>query len=109
MTLVSAFIIANVPHAYLLGDCIECMACSDNVIRAGLTTKFKDVNCLLAMLDYTPRAPNNLLFPGFSIKPNLTGVVNEADVTWTRFAPDIEDFAIDKLSLNLVNFIHYST
>ena len=31
------------PHAYIKGDCIECMANSDNVIRMGLTTKFKDI------------------------------------------------------------------
>lgn len=35
---------ANVPHAYLFGDCMECMACSDNTIRAGLTPKFKVFN-----------------------------------------------------------------
>ena len=34
---------ANEPHAYVAGEIIECMACSDNVVRAGLTPKFKDV------------------------------------------------------------------
>ena len=33
------FLRANLPHAYLSGDCVECMACSDNVVRAGLTPK----------------------------------------------------------------------
>jgi mannose-6-phosphate isomerase len=28
------FIPANLPHAYLDGDLVECMACSDNVVRA---------------------------------------------------------------------------
>jgi len=42
----------NMPHAYLGGDVIECMAASDNVVRAGLTQKFKDEKTLLAMLDY---------------------------------------------------------
>ena len=45
------FIGANVPHAYLEGDLIECMACSDNVVRAGLTPKFKDVETLLEVVD----------------------------------------------------------
>lgn len=27
------FLPAKEPHAYLSGDCIECMACSDNVVR----------------------------------------------------------------------------
>jgi mannose-6-phosphate isomerase len=30
------------PHAYIHGDCIEAMALSDNVVRLGLTPKFKD-------------------------------------------------------------------
>ncbi|KAH9398609.1 hypothetical protein TYRP_018853 [Tyrophagus putrescentiae] len=47
------------PHAYILGDCIECMACSDNVVRAGLTPKFKDVKTLCSMLTYNSRAPSD--------------------------------------------------
>lgn len=47
------FIAANVPHAYLEGDLIECMACSDNVVRAGLTPKYKDVETLLEVVDCT--------------------------------------------------------
>ena len=50
------FLAANVPHAYLLGDGVECMACSDNVVRAGLTPKFKDVKVLCDMLDYSMRS-----------------------------------------------------
>jgi mannose-6-phosphate isomerase len=46
------FIATNQPHAYLSGDCIECMATSDNVVRAGLTTKYRDVALLIDMLDY---------------------------------------------------------
>ena len=40
------------PHAYISGDCVECMAPSDNVIRSGLTPKFKDVGVLCDMLTY---------------------------------------------------------
>ena len=32
---------ANVPHAYISGQIVECMATSDNVIRAGLTPKLR--------------------------------------------------------------------
>ncbi len=46
------FLDANEPHAYLSGDCVECMACSDNVVRMGLTPKFKDVHTLCEMLSY---------------------------------------------------------
>ena len=55
------FIGPNVPHAYLSGDLIECMTCSDNVIRGGLTSKFKDVETLLASLDFAFSGPPKLL------------------------------------------------
>ena len=48
----SFFMGANEPHAYISGDCIECMAISDNVVRAGLTPKFKDVETLMHMLHF---------------------------------------------------------
>lgn len=48
-----AFVMAaNEPHAYLSGDILECMACSDNVVRVGLTPKFRDVPTLVEMLTY---------------------------------------------------------
>jgi len=54
----AVFLAANEPHAYLSGDLAECMACSDNVIRSGLTPKFKDVALLVECLTYnTGRAP----------------------------------------------------
>lgn len=48
----SFYIGANILHAYISGDCIECMALSDNVVRAGLTPKHKDVATLCSMLSY---------------------------------------------------------
>ena len=45
------FLRANLPHAYLSGDCIECMACSDNVVRAGLTPKVSTY-CFGKYLEY---------------------------------------------------------
>ncbi len=38
----SFFIGPNVPHSYIYGNCLELMACSDNVIRLGLTPKLVD-------------------------------------------------------------------
>lgn len=46
------FLQAKDPHAYISGDIIECMAASDNVVRAGFTPKFKDVKNLVEMLTY---------------------------------------------------------
>jgi len=58
------FIPAGVPHAYLKGNIVECMASSDNVIRAGLTPKFNDIPALLDVVTdrpvilYSPDTPN---------------------------------------------------
>lgn len=46
------FLVADDIHAYVSGDIIECMAASDNVVRAGLTPKFKDTETLVNMLTY---------------------------------------------------------
>ncbi|OOF53831.1 mannose-6-phosphate isomerase, class I [Rodentibacter genomosp. 2] len=42
---------AGIPHAYLRGQNIELMACSDNVIRGGLTPKYVDIPELLNVVD----------------------------------------------------------
>ena len=54
----SFFMAANEPHAYVAGEILECMACSDNVVRAGLTPKHKDVENLVEMLTYTMGGPD---------------------------------------------------
>lgn len=46
------FLPANTPHAYLQGEIVECMANSDNVIRAGLTPKYQDLETLLSILHF---------------------------------------------------------
>lgn len=46
------FLGPNIPHAYLYGNILEIMADSDNVVRGGLTNKFKDIETLIDMLDY---------------------------------------------------------
>ena len=54
----SFFMAANEPHAYVAGEILECMACSDNVVRAGLTPKHKDIENLVDMLSYTMGGPD---------------------------------------------------
>jgi len=49
----AVFISAGIPHAYISGNIIECMANSDNVVRIGLTNKFKDIPALLEIIDYS--------------------------------------------------------
>lgn len=44
------FMDAGIPHAYVRGNIVECMASSDNVVRVGLTPKFKDADTLTDIL-----------------------------------------------------------
>ncbi len=53
----AVFLKAGIPHAYLYGNIIECMANSDNVVRAGLTPKFKDIPTLVKILTYETGVP----------------------------------------------------
>ena len=48
----AVYIAAGIPHGYLRGNIVECMANSDNVVRAGLTPKFRDVEALVDILSY---------------------------------------------------------
>lgn len=82
------FLPAKEPHAYLSGDCIECMACSDNVVRAGLTPKFKDVETLLAMLNYTGSSGKSKIFQPKTVDDHTL-----------LFAPNVEDFAVVKIQV----------
>lgn len=47
----------GIPHAYLKGNILECMSNSDNVIRAGLTPKYKDMKNLLKVLTFELGSP----------------------------------------------------
>lgn len=53
----SMFIPAGEVHAYLSGTAVEVMASSDNVLRAGLTTKLVDTQTLVACTSFAPRPP----------------------------------------------------
>ncbi|KAH8103340.1 mannos-6-phosphate isomerase [Cristinia sonorae] len=55
------FLSAGEPHAYISGDIVETMATSDNVIRAGLTPKLRDVPNLIAGLTYEASEPSKHL------------------------------------------------
>ena len=79
------FLGPNVPHAYLSGDCVEVMANSDNVVRAGLTPKLIDVPTLVSMLDYTSTSP---LARKFSPHAELS-----TDLC-LEFDPPVPDFSV---------------
>ena len=48
----SMLLAPNVPHCYFKGEIVEIMHSSNNVIRLGLTKKFKDKKNLLRLVDY---------------------------------------------------------
>ena len=79
---------ANVPHAYLLGEGVECMAC-DNVVRAGLTPKFKDVQILCDMLDYSMRSDaDNVLRAHATVLDYLV-----------EFRPSVDEFSVQQIKI----------
>ena len=67
-------------------DLMECMACSDNVVRAGLTPKAKDVATLCAMLTYHSMKKANVL-----LKPTT---LTSPGCTTTHYRPPISEFAV---------------
>jgi mannose-6-phosphate isomerase len=80
----SFFMAANEPHCYVAGEIIECMACSDNVVRAGLTPKYKDVDALVTMLTYTTGGP--------SIDAGVP--VAGSDARILRYTPPVPEFEV---------------
>ncbi|GFQ92929.1 mannose-6-phosphate isomerase [Trichonephila clavata] len=84
------FLAANEPHAYLYGDCVECMACSDNVVRAGLTPKFRDVETLCNMLTYQCKS---------SEENKFLSIRDPEDPYIKIYNPPVPEFAVDLIEL----------
>ncbi|KAI3451771.1 hypothetical protein Pfo_008436 [Paulownia fortunei] len=77
---------ANEPHAYIQGECVECMATSDNVVRAGLTPKNRDVQTLCSMLTYKQGFPEVL--PGVPSNPYTV-----------KYLPPFDEFEVERCNL----------
>ncbi|TPX32967.1 mannose-6-phosphate isomerase [Synchytrium microbalum] len=85
------YLAANEPHAYISGDCVECMAASDNVVRSGLTPKFKDVDTLINMLTYNNGPAESQILRGDPFRKHGKN---------TRlYDPPIEEFSVLQTSL----------
>jgi mannose-6-phosphate isomerase len=80
------YLAANEPHAYISGELVECMASSDNVIRAGLTPKFRDTAVLCDSLTYNTGLPEVL---------NGTAIHDHVKV----FRPPFEEFEIQLVEI----------
>jgi len=72
-----------------LTDCIECMACSDNVVRAGLTPKFKDVKTLSNMLTYISKSAKEQLF-----------VPKVMDEFTKSYVVPVQEFVVDAIQVD---------
>ncbi len=90
------FLKADDIHAYLSGDIIECMAASDNVVRAGFTPKFKDTKTLVDMLTYS-FAPieQQKMEPGPYNYAHTNGAGAQSSIT--LYNPPIAEFSVVKL------------
>lgn len=94
------FLKADDIHAYLSGDIIECMAASDNVVRAGFTPKFKDVDTLVDMLTYSyapieEQKMHPVDYPYVTLNSTAYSSGSEA----TLYDPPIEEFSVVKTVL----------
>lgn len=56
----SVYIEPGIPHAYLKGNILECMSNSDNVIRAGITNKYRDFDSFQKVLKFKSEQPKVL-------------------------------------------------
>lgn len=72
---------------------MECMACSDNVVRAGLTPKYKDVETLCEMLEYKPSTASDNIF-----QPHK----DTSDPYVTIYDPPVKDFSVMKIQVGAV-------
>ena len=75
----------NEPHAYISGDLVECMSNSDNVVRGGLTPKFKDTDTLYQMLPYDSMVKERYPVKGATVFQSPTGQVVEYKTGFEEF------------------------
>jgi len=100
----AVFQAAGVPHAYMEGQCMELMANSDNVLRAGLTPKHIDVPELMKHTVFEsiqPQVmPGNPVQPGEWVYPcpvpdfGIARVDLTADLSYTGTASSLEIWAV---------------
>lgn len=79
------------PHCYIQGELMEAMVNSDNVVRGGLTPKYKDTKTLVEMLKYEFQ----------DIKPT-SGILDkdtDAAVEYKRYPTGYPDFMVTHLHI----------
>lgn len=72
------------------------MACSDNTIRAGLTPKFRDVETLCAMLNYSPGSKED----------NIFKCKKDPSCPYSNiYDPPVADFAVRKIVVSIIFYM----
>ena len=92
------FLGPNIPHAYLSGNCVEITACSDNVVRAGCTPKFRDINALVSMLTYQYGAAEVMRGDDLFHK-KVTFEKDAYEARHVAYRPPIPDFQVERIEL----------
>lgn len=90
------------------------MACSDNVVRAGLTPKFKDVNTLCNMLTYGSKSPQEQYLKPVQVDqytrsyvvPVPEFVVDAVEIETDKITPSFEYKLEAKESGSILIIIH---
>ncbi|KAF1750759.1 hypothetical protein GCK72_017310 [Caenorhabditis remanei] len=77
-------------HAYLSGECVECVGCSNNTIRAAMTPKYIDRDALCKTLNYKMTEQSDYLVP----EMKLTECVD-------MYAPDCKDFQLHRIRVGV--------
>lgn len=78
-------------------ECVECVGCSNNTIRAGLTPKYVDRQNLIKVLNYRMTDPEF-----YMVKPNP--LPNTPNIV--EFAPnDCEDFTLHEIQVSTLYVI----
>ncbi|KAJ2980308.1 hypothetical protein NQ176_g2714 [Zarea fungicola] len=89
----AVFLKADTIHAYLSGDIIECMAASDNVVRAGLTHNFKDTDAFTQLFEHAV-----LEEPRVDAKVYARATLNQAAINSASqlllYDPPVDEFSI---------------
>jgi mannose-6-phosphate isomerase len=82
-------------------DIIECMASSDNVVRAGFTPKYQDIPTLTSMLTYS-YAPisEQKMSPADYPYVTLNSTAYSSNSSAVLYDPPIEEFSVVKTELN---------
>ena len=76
----------------LIADVVECMAASDNVVRAGLTPKYKDISTLTSMLTYNSAPADEQKMKPLKYKNCQYS---------TLYDPPIEEFSVVRTELKM--------